>query len=35
MYRGRIVQSGAKQLALEIEARGYDFLREAFASAAG
>jgi Fe-S cluster assembly ATP-binding protein len=35
MYRGRIVQSGAKELALEIEARGYDFLREAFASAAG
>jgi Fe-S cluster assembly ATP-binding protein len=35
MYRGRIVQSGAKQLALEIEARGYDFLREAFAPAAG
>ena len=35
MYRGRIVQSGAKELALEIEARGYDFLREAFAPAAG
>jgi Fe-S cluster assembly ATP-binding protein len=35
MYRGRIVQSGAKDLALEIETRGYDFLREAFAPAAG
>ncbi len=34
MYRGRIVQSGGKDLALDIEARGYDFLREAAAAAA-
>jgi Fe-S cluster assembly ATP-binding protein len=34
MYRGRLVQSGGKDLALDIEARGYDFLREAPATAA-
>jgi Fe-S cluster assembly ATP-binding protein len=34
MYRGRIVQSGGKDLALDIEARGYDFLRETAAAAA-
>jgi Fe-S cluster assembly ATP-binding protein len=34
MFRGRIVQSGGKELALEIESRGYDFLREAPAPAA-
>jgi Fe-S cluster assembly ATP-binding protein len=34
MYRGRLVQTGGKDLALEIEARGYDFLREAPAIAA-
>jgi Fe-S cluster assembly ATP-binding protein len=35
MFRGRIVQSGGKELALEIESRGYDFLREAAAPAVG
>jgi Fe-S cluster assembly ATP-binding protein len=34
MFRGRLVQSGGKDLALDIEARGYDFLREAPATAA-
>ncbi len=29
MFRGRIVRSGGKDLALDIEARGYDHLREA------
>ena len=33
MFRGRIVRSGGKELALEIEARGYDFLREELAAA--
>jgi Fe-S cluster assembly ATP-binding protein len=28
MYDGRIVKSGSKELALELEARGYDFLDE-------
>ncbi|MFN2432351.1 MAG: Fe-S cluster assembly ATPase SufC [Gemmatimonadota bacterium] len=31
MFRGRIVQSGDKELALEIESRGYDYLRDALA----
>jgi Fe-S cluster assembly ATP-binding protein len=34
MFRGRIVRSGGKNLALEIENRGYDFLREELAPAA-
>jgi Fe-S cluster assembly ATP-binding protein len=29
LYRGRIVRSGTKELALELEARGYDWIREA------
>ena len=28
MVGGRIVQSGGKELALELEAKGYDFIRE-------
>jgi Fe-S cluster assembly ATP-binding protein len=28
MYDGRIVKSGGKELALELESRGYDFLEE-------
>jgi Fe-S cluster assembly ATP-binding protein len=28
MYRGKIVRSGGKELALELEERGYDWLRE-------
>jgi Fe-S cluster assembly ATP-binding protein len=28
MYDGRIVTSGGKELALELEAKGYDFLEE-------
>lgn len=30
MYDGRIVTSGGKELALELEAKGYDFLEETF-----
>ena len=33
MFRGRIVQSGGKELALAIEGRGYDYLREPAAAA--
>ncbi len=29
LYNGRIVQTGGKELALELEARGYDWIREA------
>lgn len=29
LYNGRIVQSGGKELALELEARGYDFIKPA------
>ena len=28
LYQGRIVKSGGKELALELEAKGYDWLRE-------
>jgi Fe-S cluster assembly ATP-binding protein len=28
LYKGRIVKSGGKELALELEARGYDWVRE-------
>jgi len=28
LYRGRIVKSGGKDLALALEAKGYDWLRE-------
>jgi Fe-S cluster assembly ATP-binding protein len=34
MFRGRIVQSGGPDLALDIESRGYDYLRETPAAAA-
>jgi len=27
MYDGRIVKSGTKELALELEERGYDFIK--------
>jgi Fe-S cluster assembly ATP-binding protein len=30
MYKGRIVESGGPELALRLEARGYDFIREKF-----
>jgi Fe-S cluster assembly ATP-binding protein len=33
MWDGRIVQSGEKELAMELEARGYDWVKEAFANA--
>src|ERR687893_986924 len=32
LYRGRIVRSGGKELALELEAKGYDWIKEAAAS---
>jgi Fe-S cluster assembly ATP-binding protein len=28
LYKGRIVKSGGKELALELEEKGYDWLRE-------
>jgi Fe-S cluster assembly ATP-binding protein len=28
LYQGRIVKSGTKELALELEERGYDWIRE-------
>jgi Fe-S cluster assembly ATP-binding protein len=28
LYNGRIVKSGTKELALELEERGYDFITE-------
>jgi Fe-S cluster assembly ATP-binding protein len=31
LYRGRIVRSGGKELALELEEKGYDWIREAVA----
>ena len=34
MVEGRIVQSGGKELALELEAKGYDFIREGIEEAA-
>jgi len=34
MYDGRIVKSGDKSLALELESKGYDWVRKEFASAA-
>lgn len=33
MYDGKIVKSGPKELALELEAKGYDWVKEEFASA--
>ncbi len=33
LYKGRIVRTGGKELALELEAKGYDWLKEAVASA--
>jgi Fe-S cluster assembly ATP-binding protein len=35
MYDGRIVTTGGKELALELETTGYDFLDEKFATAVG
>jgi len=32
LYKGRIVKSGGKELALELESRGYDWIRSAVAS---
>jgi Fe-S cluster assembly ATP-binding protein len=29
LYNGRIVKSGTKELALELEERGYDFIKTA------
>jgi len=31
LFNGRIVRSGGKDLALELEARGYDWIKEAVA----
>ena len=31
LYRGRIVRSGGKELALELEEKGYDWIKEAVA----
>jgi Fe-S cluster assembly ATP-binding protein len=31
LYNGRIVRSGGKELALELEERGYDFIKNEFA----
>jgi Fe-S cluster assembly ATP-binding protein len=28
LYNGRIVRSGGKELALELEEKGYDFIKE-------
>jgi Fe-S cluster assembly ATP-binding protein len=28
LYKGKIVKSGSKELALELEARGYDWIKE-------
>ncbi|MDT5271544.1 MAG: Fe-S cluster assembly ATP-binding protein [Acidobacteriota bacterium] len=33
LFKGRIVRTGGKELALELEAKGYDWIREAVASA--
>jgi Fe-S cluster assembly ATP-binding protein len=33
LYKGRIVRTGGKELALELEAKGYDWIKEAVASA--
>ena len=33
MYNGRIVKSGTKELALELEERGYDFIKHQVGSA--
>ena len=33
MYDGRIVKSGDKSLAIELEAKGYDWIKEEFATA--
>jgi Fe-S cluster assembly ATP-binding protein len=33
MIDGRIVKSGDKSLALELEARGYDWVKQEFANA--
>jgi Fe-S cluster assembly ATP-binding protein len=33
MYQGRIVRSGGKELALELEERGYEWVRSEFATA--
>ena len=30
LYDGRIIRSGTKELALELEERGYDWLKESF-----
>jgi Fe-S cluster assembly ATP-binding protein len=28
LYKGKIVRSGTKELALELEEKGYDFIKE-------
>jgi Fe-S cluster assembly ATP-binding protein len=33
MVAGRIVQSGGKELALELEEKGYDFIRDGLEAA--
>jgi Fe-S cluster assembly ATP-binding protein len=32
LYQGRIVKSGTKELALELEAKGYDWIKEEVAA---
>jgi Fe-S cluster assembly ATP-binding protein len=34
LYKGRIVKTGTKELALELEAKGYDWIKEEVESAA-
>jgi Fe-S cluster assembly ATP-binding protein len=34
LYKGRIVKSGTKELALELEEKGYDWIKEEVDSAA-
>ena len=33
LYKGKIVKSGGKELALELEAKGYDWIKEEVAVA--
>jgi Fe-S cluster assembly ATP-binding protein len=33
LYQGRIVKSGTKELALELEEKGYDWIKEEVAAA--
>jgi Fe-S cluster assembly ATP-binding protein len=35
LFKGRIVRSGGKELALELEARGYDWIAKEFGEEGG